>query len=247
MPIATGLAIGLGAASIGGSLAGSAIASRGAGKAADTQTAAANQAALLQKQASDASLAEQKRQFGIQQDNIAPWLSAGKDALSRLQSLSGFQAPTGADAQNDPGYQFRLQEGTKALERSAAAKGGLLTGGTAKALQQFGQDYASTEYQNVYNRKFGEYNSTYDKLAGLAGIGRDATAQANASSSTDAAGVTNILMNGANQQGGFLQNAAAARGSGYAAGGNIWGGALSNAGQMPFNLYALKQLSMRNA
>jgi hypothetical protein len=66
-------------------------------------------------------------------------------SLGAYGSLSQFQAPTAATEQNDPGFQFRLQQGQQALERSAAAKGGLLTGGTAQAEQQFGQDYASNE------------------------------------------------------------------------------------------------------
>jgi len=63
-----------------------------------------------------------------------------------------FQAPTGATEQNDPGYQFRLQQGEKALQASAAARGNLLTGDTAKAIQGYGQDYASNEFQNLWNR-----------------------------------------------------------------------------------------------
>ena len=68
-----------------------------------------------------------------------------------------FTAPTLEEATNTPGFQFRLGEGLKALQRSAAAKGTLLTGGTLKGLMSFGQDMASQEYGNVYNRKQGEY------------------------------------------------------------------------------------------
>lgn len=74
--------------------------------------------------------------------------------------------------QSAPGYQFRLGEGMKALERSAAARGTLLTGGTLKGLNRFAQDYASNEYQNRYNQLFG-----------LAGLGQNAAgAQAGANS-----------------------------------------------------------------
>lgn len=68
-----------------------------------------------------------------------------------------FTAPTLQEATDTPGFQFRLGEGLKALQRSAAAKGTLLTGGTMKGLMDFGQDLASEEYGNVYNRKQGEY------------------------------------------------------------------------------------------
>jgi hypothetical protein len=68
-----------------------------------------------------------------------------------------FQAPTGEEVFSDPGYQFRLGEGQKALERSAAAKGTLLTTGTLKSLDQYSQGLAAQEYGDVYNRRLGEY------------------------------------------------------------------------------------------
>jgi hypothetical protein len=55
-------------------------------------------------------------------------------------------------ANRDPGYGFRMSEGMKGLDRSAAARGGLLSGATLKGAQRFGQDLASTEYQNAFNR-----------------------------------------------------------------------------------------------
>jgi hypothetical protein len=70
-----------------------------------------------------------------------------------------FTAPTGVTEQNDPGYQFRLDQGNKALLARAAASGTLLNGGTLKAIAQYNQDYASGEFQNVYNRAQGTYNT----------------------------------------------------------------------------------------
>ncbi len=67
------------------------------------------------------------------------------------QGSSGPGSPT--DIMNqDPGFQFRMGEGLKALQHSAAARGTLLTGGTQKALERYGQDYASGEFGNVFNR-----------------------------------------------------------------------------------------------
>lgn len=64
-----------------------------------------------------------------------------------------FTPPSGQQVLNDdPGYQFRVSEGMKALERSAAAKGTLISGGQFKAAQQYGQNLASQEYQNAYER-----------------------------------------------------------------------------------------------
>jgi len=67
------------------------------------------------------------------------------------------------DWSTDPGYDFRLREGQKALERSAAAKGTLLNGGTLKSLNDYSQNVASQEYGNIYNRKYGEYTDTYNR------------------------------------------------------------------------------------
>jgi hypothetical protein len=72
----------------------------------------------------------------------------------------------GAGLETSPGYQFRLGEGLKALERSAAARGTLLTGGTAKGLQRYAQDYAS-----------GEYGTRVNQLANLAELGYGAAGQ----------------------------------------------------------------------
>jgi hypothetical protein len=69
---------------------------------------------------------------------------------------------------DDPSFGFRMDEGAKALARSAAARGTLLTGGAAKAMQRYAQDLASTEYQNSYNRRAGEQSNNYNRLAGVA-------------------------------------------------------------------------------
>lgn len=74
-------------------------------------------------------------------------------------SYADFQAPSYTEAANDPGYQFRLQQGTQALQNSAAARGTLNDSGTLKALTDYGQGAASQEYQNVWNRALGGYTT----------------------------------------------------------------------------------------
>jgi hypothetical protein len=95
----------------------------------------------------------------------------GKTDLASLQSQlpqltagfnEKFQAPTGATEQNDPGYQFRLDQGMKMLDNSAAAKGGLLSGNTLQGRQNYAQNYASNEYGNVYNRAMQEYTNRFN-------------------------------------------------------------------------------------
>lgn len=150
-----------------------------------------------------------------------------------------FTAPTDITEQNDPGFKARLALGQQALERSAAARGGVLSGGTLKDLTQFAQDYASNEYGNVYGRAFNEYATRYNqyqqsqadrfnRLASLAGVGQTTAGQLAQIGGNTATNVGNILMGSAGQIGANLQNAAAARGTGYLNSGNIWGNTLSS-------------------
>jgi hypothetical protein len=77
------------------------------------------------------------------------------------------------DLQADPGYQFRLSEGLKALDRQAAARGGLISGGALKASQRYGQDMASQEYGQAYNRALTQYGAGVDRANTM--YGRDLT------------------------------------------------------------------------
>lgn len=79
-----------------------------------------------------------------------------------------------ADFTADPGYQFRMSEGLKGVQGSAAARGGLLSGGTLKALTQYGQDTASNEYSNAYNRWNNDNTTRFNRLSTLAGLGQTA-------------------------------------------------------------------------
>lgn len=239
---------------VGGGLAlgGSIIGAIAAGKAASTQANAALQAAQLERQSAQEALAFQKQVFGTEQANIAPWLKAGQGAITSLSALAGgglpgfteqFHAPTGVTEQNDPGYQFRLSQGLQALQNSAAARGGLLSGGTAKDLENYAQNYASNEYGNVYGRALGEYQqrfnifqtnqaNQFNRLASVAGAGQIAAGQLNAAGQGAAGNVSNILLGSAGQIGGALQNAGAARASGYAGISNALSGGLGDIGQL---------------
>ncbi len=88
-----------------------------------------------------------------------------------------FKSFTASDFTPDPGYQFRLSEGQKGVERSAAARGGLLSGATLKGLTRYNQDFASNEYGNAYNRFNNDRNIKFNRLASLAGVGQTATNQ----------------------------------------------------------------------
>lgn len=72
-----------------------------------------------------------------------------------------FKGPDAQSVLNDPGYQFRLNQGEQALTNNRAAQGLMGTGGTLKDILGYGQDYASNEFQNVWNRDLGTYNTNY--------------------------------------------------------------------------------------
>lgn len=76
-----------------------------------------------------------------------------------------FNAPTAEQAMNDPGYQFRVQQGNDRLQNWAAARGTLNDSSTAKDLQDYGQQSASQEYQQLWDRDWqqqtGEYATNY--------------------------------------------------------------------------------------
>jgi hypothetical protein len=125
-----------------------------------------------------------------------------------------------SDFQTDPGYAFRLSEGQKALDRSAAARGGLYSGATLKANDQYNQNFASNEYQDAYNRYQNNRTTKYNFLSNAAGGGQIA---ANQLGQVGAQYANNI---GQAYQTGY-GNAANARASGYTAAANSWNGALT--------------------
>ena len=121
--------------------------------------------------------------------------------------------------------KFRLNEGQKALERSAAAKGGLYSGSTLKALSRYGQDYASNEYQNAYNRDLQNRQAKYNFLAGVSGAGQTATAQ------VGNLGAQNSAINA-----GLITSAGAARGAGIVGESNAYNRAIGQ-GVNAYNQY----------
>lgn len=84
---------------------------------------------------------------------------------------------TGQEIYNDPSYKFRLDQGNKAMERQLAASGKYLTPAASLALQEYGQNMGSQEYQNAYNRFNNDQNNLYNRLAGISGIGQNQTNQ----------------------------------------------------------------------
>lgn len=134
--------------------------------------------------------ATQMAMFNQTQANEQPWLQAGASALKQMQDPKFQQNFSMADFQADPAYQYDLDQGQQAIERSAAAKGGLASGGTLKDLTSYAQGMASNEYQNAYNRYNNDNTTNYNRLATLAGAGQTATSQVNAAGTSTANNVS---------------------------------------------------------
>ena len=177
------------AAVVGSSLLGA----NAAGSAASAQASAADRAAQLQQD-----------QFNRQVELQAPWRQAGERALGKLEGASEYTPFGMSQFQADPGYGFRLSEGQKALERQAAARGGLISGGALKAAQRYGQDMGSQEYTNAFNRYQTERQARLGPLQSLAGVGQTSVNQLGAAG-----------QNYANQAGEAIGQAGQARASGY--------------------------------
>jgi len=213
-------AAGIGAvASIGGGL----IASGGAKKAARAQAAAAENANAAQERMFNKQMALQEpfRQGGVTaQNRIMELLGLGGNAAAGDYGKYAKDFGT-ADFEADPGYAFRQAEGMKALERSAAARGGLMSGSAMKGIQRFGQDLASQEYSNAFNRYQVNRSNQLNPLQSMMGAGQSATNT-----------MTGVAGQAGQNQATNIYNAGAARASGYVGGANALGGALANAGQM---------------
>jgi len=77
-----------------------------------------------------------------------------------------FVGPQPDQIQNDPSFQWRMDQGRKALEASAAGRGTLRSGGTLKDVLKYGQNFASQEYGNIWNRALTEYDTNRDNAFG---------------------------------------------------------------------------------
>jgi hypothetical protein len=166
------------AAVVGSSLLGS----RSASKAADVQAGAADRAAELQRE-----------QFDRQVELQAPFREAGVRALPELEAASRYTPFGMGQFQADPGYAFRLSEGQKALDRQAAARGGLISGGALKAAQRYGQEMGSQEYTNAFNRYQTERQARLNPLQSLAGFGQTSVNQLGAAGQSYATGAGEAL------------------------------------------------------
>lgn len=245
-----GMSIG---ASLGGSLeeaTGGGV-SGAAGDAAAAAAAASDRSAQLQRETAREQLALQQRMYeeGVQRQQ--PYYQAGTNALAQMQAQYGKMPAafkyntmpaefTGkVNLGEDPGYAFRLKEGQQALDRQAAARGGLISGGALKAATRYGQEMGSQEYGNAYNRALTKYNADVNRES--TGYNRALTSY-NADVNREATGYNRLAaMSGTGQT---AANTVGTAGQNYATGaGNIAGTMAANVG----NIYTQQGINQGNA
>jgi len=260
----------------GWAIAGSAALSYlGSRQASSAQQQSAGEATQAQRDIADQQTALQREQYLKQLELNAPFREAGltgtnmllaqlqgPNASAKFAGVPGYDPASAmrnfgaSDFQADPGYAFRLSEGMKALDRTAASRGGLLSGATLKGAQRYGSDLASQEYQNAFNRyqanrsaqeqAYGnafnrfqtERTNTLAPLQSLAGVGQSAAQQAQQASQNYTAGTTASLGNYGNAAASNAIGAGNARASGYVGGVN----ALNNATSQGLNFYQNQNL-----
>ena len=227
---------------VAGAIAGSAIlGSMSASEAASEQARAAEKAGDLSLLVAERQIAAGEKQFERQTALQEPWRQAGIGALNKLQSAVDYTPFGTAQFQADPGYAFRLSEGQKALDRQAAARGGLISGSALKAASRYGQEMGSQEYQNAFNRYQAERSAKLGPLQSLAGVGQTATQALGAAGESMTSGSNAALGAYGSQAGAALGAAGQARASGYVGQANAIAGGASGLS----NMYMQNQLMNR--
>lgn len=211
--------MGIETAIIGSALVGGAASMAGASKAAKAQRQAADQASATEERMLERQLAETK-----------PFRDLSLQQLNRLAELYGpegqyVKTPTMNDLIMDPGFSFRMSEGEKALARMQSARGQLFGGGAIKAGTRYGQEMASQEFQNAYNRLMNQRASVTNALLGIGGYGPGIAGQNAAAIGSAGSDIANIQL-GAGQ----------ARASGYLGQANALSNALGQAA-MGYGMY----------
>ena len=157
--VATAIGAGLGFAGVGGlTLAEGAGLGLAAGSALNASSASKNAA---KTQAGSAAAANQTQwdMFNQNRTDMQPWRDAGASALGTVGTLMKPGTDVSAMLKQDPGYMSGFHLGEQAIQDSAAARGGLLSGGTMKELTRYGQDYGANKFNDMWSR--------YTQVAGI--------------------------------------------------------------------------------
>jgi hypothetical protein len=231
---------GVATAIVASAVIGGVVASKASSKASDAQVQSGQEANTLQKQISDQQIALQREQFNKNVELQQPMVDAGNAGRNRLMQLLGL-TPGGegngsavkdfsmSDFTSDPGYQFRMDQGQQALERSAAARGGLMSGAALKDTARFSQGLASQDYQAAFDRFKSNQASKINPLQSISGAGQTASNALGQAGQNFATTASQSLGNYGTAAGANLTGMGNARASGYVGTANALTGGLSQA------------------
>ena len=200
-----------------GNIVGGILGAKAAGQAANAGVQGAQAAQALEKTNQTAALGAQQTALTNVTGAEQPYQSLGSTSANALQNYisQGFTAPTLAQAEATPGYQFNLQQGTQAIDENAAATGTLMSGNTGVALQKFGQGLAQNTYQQAYQNALNQYTTNVGAAQGGVNSGLSSTGQLANANLGVAGNIANVDLTSGQEQAQQLNNAAAARASGY--------------------------------
>lgn len=223
-----------------------------------TQAKASERAGNIQADTSRQVADLANKQYEQTRQDQMPWLEAGRQALGNLSGFATHGATyddvwgrridkaynnalltgglTAEQMQTDPSYQWRKQQGLDSIQAQASASGGLLSGATLKALNDYNSNLASQEYNNAWQRDqvekgqlwnvlngarlqdYGVFNQersrNYNELANLAGVGQTTATNLGQFGTNNVQTVGNALTNGANAQANAVVGSANARAGG---------------------------------
>lgn len=132
-----------------------------------------------------------------------------------------------SDLTMDPSYQFRLNQGLRAIQARGAATGMLQTGQGLRDISDYAQESASQEYGNAYNRFMRNQETLYNRLAGIAGVGQTATGAVGAAGQTAATNIGQTTVGGARAASDYLTGGAAASAAGRVGASQAYSGAFN--------------------
>jgi hypothetical protein len=197
-------------------------------------------AANKQSKSADKASQIQMDMFNRTQANLTPWMQSGQAALSGLNEFTGVMPGGGfnpnapgmkpfgmEDFQQSPSYQFNLQEGQKAIDKAASARGMYYAPQTLQDTAKFSQGLASNEFMNAYNRYNQDQGNQFNRLFAMSGSGQNA-----------AANIGGFGANAANNVAGNTIGAGNAQAAGIMGVGN----AANNAIGQGYNAYMLNKI-----
>jgi hypothetical protein len=223
---------------VAGAIVGSAvIGGVAANRASKAQLQASREASAAQSAAAEKSIEAQERMFERQVGLQEPFRQVGVNALPELVEASRY-TPFGMEQfEASPGYGFRLKEGLRALENSAAARGGLLSGNAMRGITRYGQGLASEEFGNAFNRYQAERQARLGPLQSLAGMSQSSANTLTGAAGNLGTGMASTYGNLGSALGANAINAGNARASGYMGTANV----ISNSLGQGLNYYQNQQ------